>query len=58
MNNLTQSELSKVDKASLHEVTLSSDMKISVVDKKLKDLCTKIKNSIRNKTLRVFLIEI
>ena len=43
MSNLTQTELSKVRKAALHSVTLSSDTKTSVVDAKLRELNAEIK---------------
>ena len=43
MSNLTQTELSKVRKAALHSVTLSSDMKTSAVDSKLRELSAEIK---------------
>ena len=43
MSNLTQSELTKFRKAFLHSVTLSSEMKTSVVDAKLRELAAEIK---------------
>ena len=43
MSNLTQTELAKVRKAAIHSVTLSSEMKISVVDSKLRELSAEIK---------------
>ena len=43
MSNLTQTELTKVRKAALHSVTLSSDMKSTVVDARLKELLQEIK---------------
>ena len=41
--NLTSTELAKVRKAALHSVTLSSEMKTSVVDSKLRELAVDIK---------------
>ena len=43
MSNLTQTDLAKVRKAALHSVTLSSDMKATVVDARLKELLQEIK---------------
>ena len=43
MSNLTQAELAKVRKAALHSVTLSSDVKATVVDARLKELLQEIK---------------
>ena len=43
MSNLTQTELSKVRKAALHSVRLSSDMKATVVESRLKELVQDIK---------------
>ena len=43
MSNLTQSELAKMHKLALHSVTLSSDMKATVVDARLKELLQEIK---------------
>ena len=43
MSNLTQAELAKVRKATLHSVTVSSDMKSSVVDAKLRNFTQEIK---------------
>ena len=43
MSQLTPSEITKVRKATLHSVTLSSEMKISVVDSKLRELSAEIK---------------
>ena len=43
MSNLTQTELTKVRKSALHSVTLSSEMKTSVVDSKLRELNAEIK---------------
>ena len=43
MSNLTQTELAKVRKAALHSVTLSSDMKATAVDARLKKLLQELK---------------
>ena len=47
--NLTSQELAKVRKAALHSVTLSSDMKTSAVDSKLRELTAEIKKYISKK---------
>ena len=41
--NLTSQELAKMRKVALHSVTLSSDMKTSAVDSKLRELTAEIK---------------
>ena len=41
--NLTSTELAKVRKAALHSVTLSSELKTSAVDSKLRELSAEIK---------------
>jgi hypothetical protein len=41
--NLNPQELAKVRKAALHSVTISSEMKTSVVDAKLRELAAEIK---------------
>ncbi len=43
MSQLTPSEITKVRKAALHSVTLSSEMKTSVVDSKLRNFTQEIK---------------
>ena len=43
MSNLTPQELAKVRKAALHSVTLSSEMKATAVDARLKELLQEIK---------------
>ena len=43
MSQLSPSEVAKVRKAALHSVTLSSDMKSTVVDARLKELLQEIK---------------
>jgi hypothetical protein len=49
MSNLTQTELSKVRKAALHSVRLSSDMKATVIDTKLKELAFGVKKMMAKK---------
>ena len=41
--NLTSTELAKMRKVALHSVTLSSELKTSVVDAKLRELTAEIK---------------
>ena len=41
--NLTSTEIAKARKAALHSVTLSSEMKTSAVDSKLRQLTAEIK---------------
>ncbi len=53
MSNLTQTELAKIRKASLHSVTLSSDTKSSVVDAKLRELVAEIKKVLAKKNASV-----
>ena len=43
MSQLSPSELAKVRKAALHSVTLSSELKTSAVDSKLRELAVEIK---------------
>ena len=43
MSQLSPSELAKVRKVALHSVTLSSELKTSVVDAKLRELNAEIK---------------
>ena len=43
MSNLTQTDLAKVRKSALHSVTLSSELKTSAVDSKLRELSAEIK---------------
>ena len=47
--NLTSQELAKVRKVALHSVTLSSDMKTSAVDSKLRELAVEIKKVLTRK---------
>ena len=49
MSNLTQTELAKVRKAALHSVSLSSDMKATVIDARLKELTLTIKKHLSKK---------
>ena len=51
--NLSPQELSKVRKAALHSVTLSSDTKTSVVDAKLRELNAEIKKVLAKKNASV-----
>ena len=53
MSNLTQTELTKVRKSALHSVTLSSEMKTSVVDAKLRELTAEIKKVLAKKNASV-----
>ncbi len=53
MSNLTQTELAKIRKASLHSVTLSSDTKTSIVDAKLRELNAEIKKVLSKKNASV-----
>ena len=53
MSNLTQTELAKIRKASLHSVTLSSDTKTSIVDAKLRELAAEIKKVLSKKNASV-----
>ena len=43
MSQLSPSEVAKLRKATLHSVTLSSEMKSNIVDSKLKELTQDIK---------------
>ena len=56
MSQLTAQELTKVRKAALHSVTLSSDTKTSVVDAKLRELNAEIKKKISRNDERFELI--
>ena len=56
MSNLTQTELTKVRKVALHSVTLSSDMKATVVDVRLKELVQVIKKYLLKKDIVVEVI--
>ena len=58
MSNLTKTELAKIRKASLHSVTLSSEMKATVVDAKLRELTSEIKKVLvkKNASVEVLLV--
>ena len=60
MSNLTQTELAKVRKAALHSVSLSSDMKGTVIDAKLRELSAEIKKLLfkKNVALEVFCLKL
>ena len=53
MSNLTQAELTKVRKAAIHSVTLSSEMKATVVESRLKELIQDIKKHLSKKDTAV-----
>ena len=55
--NLNSQELTKVRKAAIHSVTLSSDMKGTVIDAKLRELNSEIKKVLTRKNqLIIFFI--
>ena len=56
--NLTSTELAKMRKVALHTVTLSSDMKTSAVDSKLRQLTAEIKKVLAKNgmTIEIFLM--
>jgi len=58
MSNLTQTELAKVRKAAIHSVNLSSDMKTTVVDAKLRELNAEIKKQLLTKNFPITIITI
>ena len=49
MSKLSLQELEKMRKESLHSVTLSSDMKATVIDARLKELTLTIKKHLSKK---------
>ena len=51
MSKLSPQELVKVRKLALHSVTISNEMKASVVDAKLKELVTEIKKIVTRKNV-------
>jgi hypothetical protein len=53
MSQLSPSELTKVRKVALHSVTLSSEMKTSAVDSKLRELTAEIKKLLAKKNASV-----
>jgi len=60
MSNLTQTELAKVRKAAIHSVTLSSEIKTTVVDSKLRELSPEIKKLLIKKDvcMEIFFLKI
>jgi hypothetical protein len=56
--NLSPSELAKARKAALHSVTLSSELKTSAVDSKLRELTAEIKKLLAKNgmTIEIFVI--
>ena len=51
MSQLSPSELTKVRKSALHSVTLSTEMKTTVVDAKLKEFTAEVKKVLTKKNL-------
>jgi len=51
MSKLSSQELDKVRKAAIQSVTLSSEMKTSVVDAKLKEFTTEVKKELAKKNV-------
>jgi hypothetical protein len=49
MSQLSPSELTKVRKSALHSVTLSTEMKTTVVDAKLKEFTAEVKKVLTKK---------
>lgn len=58
MSQLSASEVAKVRKAALHSVTLSSELKTSVVDVKLRELTAEIKKVLAKNgmTIEIFVM--
>ena len=58
MSQLTPSEVGKLRKAAIHSVTLSSDMKTSAVDSKLRELTVDIKKVLAKNgmTIEIFVM--
>ena len=56
--NLTSQELAKMRKAAIHSVTLSSELKTSAVDSKLKELTDEIKKVLAKNgmTIEIFVM--
>ena len=56
--NLTSQELAKVRKVALHSVTLSSELKTSAVDSKLRELAAEIKKMLgkNGMTIEIFVM--
>ena len=53
MSNLTQSELTKFRKSAIYSFTLSSEMKNSVVEAKLRELSAEIKRVLTRKGMAI-----
>jgi hypothetical protein len=53
MSQLSPSEVAKVRKAALHSVTISNEMKATVVESRLKELTQEIKKLITKKDAEV-----
>ena len=58
MSQLSPSEVAKVRKAALHSVTLSSELKTSSVDSKLRELTAEIKKQLLMKHFSITIIVI
>ena len=58
MSQLSPSELAKVRKAAFHSVTLSSELKTSAVDSKLRELAAEIKKMLgkNGMTIEIFVM--
>ena len=58
MSNLTQAELTKVRKLAFYEDLLTSDMKDSVINAKLRNLNAEIKKALSKKdiTIEIFVV--
>ena len=58
MSQLSASELGKIRKVALHSVTLSSELKTSAVDSKLRELAADIKKVLAKNgmTIEIFLM--
>ena len=56
--NLTSQELAKVRKSALHSVTLSSELKTSAVDSKVRELSAEIKKVLAKNgmTIEIFVM--
>ena len=56
--NLTSTEIAKLRKAALHSVTLSSELKTSAVDSKLRELTAEIKKVLAKNgmTIEIFVM--
>ena len=51
MSKLSPSEIEKVRKSALHSVTLSTEMKTTVVDAKLKEFTAEVKKVLAKKNV-------